>query len=81
MSDSKVIPTGTYLVEAACPRCGAIEEILVAIRSVLSIPEDDTGSLRVRLRGKARDHDCKQQRLTESAPLLQVNAETGEVVG
>lgn len=73
MSETKTIPTGVYLIEAACPRCGAIEEILVAIRSVLTTPEDDTGSLRVRLKGKARDHDCKQARLV-------VNAETGEVL-
>lgn len=71
----KTLPTGVYLVEAACPRCGAIEEILVAIRSVLTTPEDDTGSLRVRLRGKARDHDCRQLRLSQ----LQVSVDRTEL--
>lgn len=75
MSDLKNIPTGTYIVEARCPRCNAIEEILVSIRSVLTTPEDDAGSLRVRLRGKARDHDCRQARLTTI-----VDATTGEIL-
>lgn len=64
----KRLSTGVYLVDAPCPRCGVIEEILIALRSVLTQPEDDTGSLRVKVRGKARDHDCKQARLTEVAP-------------
>lgn len=63
MSDPTTLSTGVYLVEAPCPRCGVIEEILVALRSVLTQPEDDTGSIRVKIKGKARDHDCKQQRL------------------
>ena len=62
-----------YLIEAACPRCGAIEEILVGLRAVLTTPEDDMGSLRIRLKGKPRDHDCKQDRIT-------VDAATGEVL-
>lgn len=74
MGDAKTLETGVYLVEATCPRCGAIEEILVSLRSVLTTPEDDTGSLRVRLKGKARDHDCKQTR------LLDVDRTTGEVL-
>lgn len=73
MSDPKTLQTGVYLVETSCPRCGAIEEILVSLRAVLTTPEEDTGSLRVRLKGKARDHDCKQARMV-------VSAETGEVL-
>lgn len=61
----KTLSTGVYVVEAPCPRCGVIEEILVSLRSVLTTPEDDPGSLRVKLKGKARDHDCKQGRLTD----------------
>lgn len=64
MTDPKTLSTGVYLVEAPCPRCGVIEEILIALRSVLTQPEDDTGSIRVRIKGKARDHDCKQARMT-----------------
>lgn len=71
MNDTKTLSTGVYLVEAPCPRCGVIEEILVSLRSVLTQPEDDTGSIRVRLRGKARDHDCKQARLTVVVPLVE----------
>lgn len=65
MSVEKTIPTGTYLIEAPCPRCGVIEEILVSLQSVLTTPEHDTGSLRVRLKGKGRDHDCRQLRIVE----------------
>lgn len=65
---TETLSTGVYLVEAPCPRCGVIEEILVSLRSVLTQPEDDAGSIRVRLRGKARDHDCKQGRLTVVTP-------------
>jgi hypothetical protein len=64
MGDDKGLQTGTYLVDAPCPRCGVIEEILVSLQSVLTQPEGDVGSIKVRIRGKARDHDCKQARLT-----------------
>lgn len=70
----KNIETGTYIVEAHCPRCNAIEEILVGISSVLTTPEHETGSLRVKLKGKARDHDCKQARITV------VDSTTGELL-
>lgn len=73
MADTKTIETGVYLVEARCPRCGAIEEILCAIRSVLTTPEDDSGSLRLKLKHKARDHDCRQARMV-------VDKTTGEVL-
>lgn len=62
-SDPTRLATGVYIVDAPCPRCGVIEEILVALRSVLTTPEDDIGSIRVKLKGKARDHDCHQQRI------------------
>lgn len=70
---TKTLQTGVYIIEAACPRCGAIEEILVGIRAVVTIPENDLGKLAVRMKGKARDHDCRQSRLV-------VNVETGEVL-
>lgn len=65
MTDPKTLSTGNYLVEAPCPRCGVLEEILVRLSSVLTTPEDDTGSLRVKIKGKPRDHDCKQGRLVD----------------
>lgn len=71
---TKTLQTGVYIVEAHCPRCGAIEEILVAIRSVVTIPELDLGKLAVRLKSKARDHDCRQSR------LVAVDAATGEIL-
>ena len=63
-NDPKTLDPGVYVVNAACPQCGVIEEILVKIRTVVTIPEDDIGSLRVGLKGKAREHDCRQIRLS-----------------
>lgn len=77
MSATKTLSTGTYLVEAPCPKCGALEEILVSIRSVLTTPEDDTQQLKVRLKGKARDHDCRQERIATDAGM--VDTTTGEI--
>lgn len=63
MAGSEKLLTGTYLVDAPCPKCGVIEEVLVSIESVLTLPQNSSGSLRVRLQGKALDHDCAQLRL------------------
>lgn len=60
----QVLQPDVYLIDAACPRCGVIEEILVRVGVVLTTPDDGSGSLRVRIKGKARDHDCQQGRLT-----------------
>lgn len=61
----EALDTGVYIVNAPCPRCGVIEECLISIRSVLTLPETETGSLRVKIKGKPRDHDCRQMRITE----------------
>lgn len=57
------IDPGVYVVDAACPRCGAIEEVLIRLGVLVTIPDDDIGSLRVRVKAKPRDHDCRQSRL------------------
>lgn len=64
--EKQTIPTGTYLFEAPCPRCGVIELLLASVRSVHTLGEDEIGSLRLRLRTKAVDHDCRQIRITVS---------------
>lgn len=66
-TQTETLQPGVYLVDAACPRCGVIEEVLVRLGVVLTTPDDDLGSLRVRIKGKAREHDCRQQRLTVAA--------------
>lgn len=58
------IPTGVYAIEAPCPRCGQIELVLAGISSTLTTPQDGIPSLRVKLKGKAVDHDCQQTRIT-----------------
>lgn len=65
MSDPKTIETGTYLVEAPCPRCGVVEEILARLSTVLTTPQDDAGALRVKIKSKPRDHDCAQGRIAD----------------
>lgn len=62
-----MLPTGTHVVQAVCPRCGQLEAIAVGLSSVLAVPTDDRPSLRVKLKGKPIDHDCRQQRLPETA--------------
>lgn len=54
------IPVGTHWVEAPCPRCGALEVIGVHLASVLTTPQDEIPSLRVRAKAKPVDHDCRQ---------------------
>lgn len=78
MAKDDALQTGVYMVDARCPRCGAIEEIAVRLQTVLTMPEQDIGSLKVRLRMKARDHDCKQSRIamTEQG---RVDVSTGEI--
>lgn len=53
------IGTGYVTVDAPCPECGALVEILATIRSVLTVPQDDAGSIRLRLKAKAVDHECR----------------------
>jgi hypothetical protein len=62
------IDTGVYFVNTPCPRCGVIEEIVVALKSSLTTPQDEIGRLSVKLKSKPRDHDCKQARITVLAP-------------
>jgi hypothetical protein len=63
-TETETLSTGIYLVDAPCPRCGVVETVLVRIGVVLTTPDDSVGALRVKLKGKAVDHDCHQTRLT-----------------
>lgn len=74
VAEFKHLNTGPYYVDAECPRCGAIETVLVAIKSVLTATQGDLSSLRVKLYGKAREHAC-----AEAVRVLRVDATTGEV--
>lgn len=61
------LSTGHYVIEAPCPRCGVIEPMPVTIAAVLTEPTDDDPTLKVRLKGKAIVHDCRQTRITIAA--------------
>lgn len=53
------IPTGYVWIDAPCPECGALVEVLAVIRSVLTVPQDEAGTIRVRLKANAVDHECR----------------------
>lgn len=53
------IGTGYVWVDAPCPECGALIECLAVIRSVLTVPQDDPGTIRLRLKAKPVDHECR----------------------
>jgi hypothetical protein len=55
---NRTIATGTYVVEAPCPECGQLVEVLVRLSSVLTIAQDDAPSLRVKCKGEAVGHYC-----------------------
>lgn len=62
MSDEDRTPriaTGYVWIDAPCPECGALVECLAVIRSVLTVPQDDAGTIRVRLKSKPVDHECR----------------------
>jgi hypothetical protein len=54
------LPPGTYTVAARCPNCLETALILVAVRVVLTVPDDDVATLRVRTKAKPVDHRCGQ---------------------
>jgi len=60
---TRTLDTGVYLVDAPCPMCGALEPILVKIATVVTVPQDDVASMRVKLHAKAIDHMCRQLKI------------------
>lgn len=67
------IETGTYIVHAHCPNCGGSELVLVGLREVLTVAaDDDSSTLKVRLKSKGVDHICHQE-------SIQVDIGTGEI--
>ena len=52
------VAAGWVGVEVACPVCGVLEHIAVRLTGVLTTPDDETPTLRVRARSKPLDHDC-----------------------
>ena len=53
------VGTGYVWVDAPCPECGALVELLAVVRSVLTVPQDDPGTIRLRLKSKPVDHACR----------------------
>lgn len=58
MSSPPRVPAGLVGVEVPCPACGVLEFIAVRLSGVLTTPDDDTPSLRVKCKGKPLDHEC-----------------------
>lgn len=69
---SRLIETGEYLVEVACPHCGREVQVPAVIEQVLKIKGSD-GSLTVAVAAKPVPHDCDQGELP-------FDEQTGEVL-
>jgi hypothetical protein len=65
-----VLQIGTHAVDVPCPRCGALETILVRFSGVLTQGADEETTLKLRARSKAADHMCGSRRLMDGAGLL-----------
>lgn len=52
------VSAGLVAVEVACPSCGVLETIGVHLAGVLTIPDDETPSLRIKAKSKPFEHDC-----------------------
>lgn len=56
------IGTGYVRVDAPCPECGSIAEVVARIGTTLTTPDDDVPTLRLRLKAKAVPHECRAGR-------------------
>ena len=53
-----IVPAGLVGVEVPCPSCGVLERIAVQLVGVLTLPGDDSATLRVKAKSRPMDHDC-----------------------
>lgn len=68
MTDIPVtIDAGDYWLEIDCPQCGGTEHVRIELSGRL-IVDDDTCSLRPRLKAKSTDHICRQLSITVTRP-------------
>lgn len=65
------IGTGFVWIDAPCPDCGALVEVLALVTSVLTVPQHDAATVRVRLKAKPVDHEC---RAPEQLSILRTGA-------
>jgi hypothetical protein len=49
-----------YAIDVACPRCGALVDMVVAIGAVLTIPDDDMPTIKLRCKSLKVGHACGQ---------------------
>jgi len=63
------LTTGLYWVDLPCPHCHALETVAVVLSSVLTTPDEDEPTLRLRARSKATGHQCGQGRMLATADL------------
>jgi len=74
------LTTGLYWVDLPCPRCHALETVAVVLSSVLTTPDEDEPSLRLRAKSRPIDHLCGQGRMIPTDELtLDVDAPRPEV--
>lgn len=77
MDNTPPLMIGTHIVDVPCPRCGALESILVRLSGVLTEGTDDEAKLRLRAKSQARDHMCGSRRMFDGAgqPTLEILGE------
>lgn len=75
MTGNRTIGTGTYIVEAPCPECGQIVSVLARLSSVLTVPQDDGPTLRLKLKGEAVPHSCHVRQVTLEEAITEAAAE------
>ena len=62
---AKHLNVGRHAVEAPCPTCGVIELIFVTLSTVLTTPNDDDATLRVKAASKPVIHLCGQETISD----------------
>lgn len=75
MTSPPRVGAGLVGVEVPCPSCGVLELIAVNLVGVLTVPDGDTPTLRIKAKSRPLDHDCQAD---APASLFDVEASEGK---
>lgn len=64
------LTTGIYWVDLPCPRCGALATVGATLSVILTTPQDEEPTLKLRVRSKPVDHACGQGRMLDTSDLF-----------
>lgn len=71
---------GFHVVDAPCPRCGLLVEAYVWLSTVLTSPQDDVPTLRVKSKSKPVEHDCRHGAQTTLRQAVQQLHDIGATI-